>query len=206
MTELLFACEWQKCRQALSTYAELTVHVEQHATQFVEEIRPVYECQWDLCDFDTSDKQMFIGHCSFHSYHTHIKTIGEQMLLGKNPLPACTLDSRRRNVIPEMKAENLCMWRNCEHKSDTIQMYYDHVRDHIKFEMQMQKKNGRNTNVECEWIDCKKTFNRQQKMKEHLRSHTGERIFACANCGSMFNSYTKFYDHFKRQAIESKCL
>lgn len=37
-------------------------------------------------------------------------------------------------------------------------------------------------------------------MTEHMRSHTGERFVACSNCGSTFNSYLKFYDHFRRQA------
>lgn len=201
---MLFACEWQKCREALVTYDELIQHVDDHAKHFVKEIRPIFECQWDLCEFDTTNKQMFIGHCAFHSYHTYLKTIGEQTLLAKRPLPACTLDSRRRNVFAEIKADYLCMWRDCEFKANTIQMYFGHVHNHIKFEMQMQKKNNRNTMVACEWIDCTKKFNRQQKMKEHLRSHTGERIFACANCGSTFNSHTKFYDHYKRQAMESK--
>lgn len=41
-------------------------------------------------------------------------------------------------------------------------------------------------------------------MTEHMRSHTGERFVACSNCGSQFNSYVKFYDHYRRQAINSE--
>lgn len=53
-------------------------------------------------------------------------------------------------------------------------------------------------------VSCKRMFNKRLKMTEHMRSHTGERFVACANCGSTFNSYVKFYDHFRRQAINSK--
>lgn len=41
-------------------------------------------------------------------------------------------------------------------------------------------------------------------MTDHMRTHTGERFVACSNCGSTFNSYTKFYDHYRRQALNSK--
>lgn len=188
----------------MDTYAELIEHVAEHANQMNQPELATFECQWDLCDFEASDYKLFFSHCAFHAYHTHIKTMGEQMLLGKKPLPACVNDSRRRNVIAAVKSEYLCMWKDCEFRFATNQEYYDHVYGHCLFEMKMQRKNGRNGMVQCEWLSCKKTFNRQQKMKEHLRSHTGERFLACSNCGSMFNSYAKFYDHYKRQAIESK--
>ena len=40
----------------------------------------------------------------------------------------------------------------------------------------------------CPYSDCKKAFNRQARLEEHLRSHTGDRIFKCtvAGCGKDF--------------------
>ena len=37
------------------------------------------------------------------------------------------------------------------------------------------------------------------KLKEHCRSHTREKIFACNTCGGMFASRTKLVDHLVRQ-------
>lgn len=53
-------------------------------------------------------------------------------------------------------------------------------------------------------VSCKRIFNKRLKMTDHMRSHTGERFVACLNCGSTFNSYVKFYDHYRRQAINSE--
>lgn len=203
-TELYLVCEWQKCHEALDTYQQLIDHVASHITDLIAKNWDPLECQWDLCDFETIDAKLLRSHCLYHTYHTRIKTAGEQMLLGKNPLPACVNDSRRRNIIADVKSDYLCMWKGCEFRFGSIQDYYDHVQGHCRFEMQMQRENRRNGIVNCEWIDCRKSFNRQSRMIEHIRSHTGERFLACSNCGSMFNSYAKFYDHYKRQAINSK--
>lgn len=201
---MLFVCEWQKCHAALDTYTDLVEHVSGHSRAMIVGIQPPFHCKWDLCGFVSDNGKLFTSHLAYHSYHTHIKTLGEQLLLEKNPLPPCENDSRRRNEIPAVQSEYLCMWKDCEYRLATVQEYFNHVRGHCEFEMKMQRTSGRNAQVQCEWIACDKTFNRMTKMKEHLRVHTKERFLACANCGSAFNSYAKFYDHYKRQAIDSK--
>lgn len=201
--KILLVCEWQKCHAAFDIYADLVKHVAEHSRNLIQTDAPSYDCKWDLCAFTAVSKKMITSHCAYHAYHTNLKTVGEQMLLDKNPLPACEDDSRRRNEIRAVEEEYLCMWKDCEYHLATVQEYFGHVHGHCEFEMKMQRTGGRNAQVNCEWIACEKTFNRMTKMKEHLRSHTGERILACANCGSTFNSYTKFYDHYKRQAMDS---
>ena len=37
------------------------------------------------------------------------------------------------------------------------------------------------------------------KIKEHCRTHTGERQLACPTCGGFFSNKTKFIDHLTRQ-------
>lgn len=59
-------------------------------------------------------------------------------------------------------------------------------------------------NIWIHRVSCKRKFNKRMKMTDHMRTHTGERFVACSNCGSTFNSYVKFYDHYRRQAITSK--
>ena len=38
------------------------------------------------------------------------------------------------------------------------------------------------------------------QLKEHLRSHSQERVVGCPVCGGLFSNRSKFFDHCKRQA------
>lgn len=46
---------------------------------------------------------------------------------------------------------------------------------------------------------CACTFKDHCKLREHLRSHTQEKVVACPTCGGMFANNTKFLDHIRRQ-------
>lgn len=47
---------------------------------------------------------------------------------------------------------------------------------------------------------CDAFFKIKYRLREHMRSHTQERLVACPTCGSMFSSNTKLFDHLHRQA------
>lgn len=47
--------------------------------------------------------------------------------------------------------------------------------------------------------DCDCSFKGRCKLREHLRSHTQEKVVACPTCGGMFANNTKFFDHIRRQ-------
>lgn len=50
------------------------------------------------------------------------------------------------------------------------------------------------------FVGCDAFFKIKYRLREHLRSHTQERLVACPTCGCMFSSNTKFFDHIQRQA------
>lgn len=50
-----------------------------------------------------------------------------------------------------------------------------------------------------DFSDCKASFNGRFKLREHMRSHTQEKLVACPSCGGMFANNTKFFDHIRRQ-------
>lgn len=162
-----------------------------------------FKCDWDLCDYECKCMEILQRHVGYHVYMTKLKTIGEQ-LLHKKLLPPCINDSQRRNLIPNTESKYVCNWKDCSFTFDMIQDYFDHTRSHCIHELEMNKQGHRNTMVQCKWVSCKKMFNKRLKMTDHMRTHSGERFVACANCGSTFNSYGKFYDHYRRQAITSK--
>jgi len=48
--------------------------------------------------------------------------------------------------------------------------------------------------------DCEATAKGRPKLREHLRSHTQEKVVACPGCGGMYANNTKFFDHIIRQS------
>lgn len=47
--------------------------------------------------------------------------------------------------------------------------------------------------------DCEATTKGRAKLREHLRSHTQEKVVACPGCGGMYANNTKLFDHIIRQ-------
>lgn len=52
-------------------------------------------------------------------------------------------------------------------------------------------------------IGCSMVVKSKHKLKDHLKSHTQEKVVACPTCGALFSCRTKFFDHLTRQAIHS---
>jgi uncharacterized C2H2 Zn-finger protein len=49
--------------------------------------------------------------------------------------------------------------------------------------------------------DCKSFSTNKNKLLEHVRIHTGERVIACPNCGQLFANNTKYSTHCYRQLV-----
>lgn len=64
---------------------------------------------------------------------------------------------------------------------------------------------GEGSQLCCPSPDCDCSFKGRCKLREHLRSHTQEKVVACPTCGGMFANNTKFFDHIRRQtALDRK--
>lgn len=48
-------------------------------------------------------------------------------------------------------------------------------------------------------LDCEASVKGRPKLREHLRSHTQEKVVACPGCGGMYANNTKLFDHIIRQ-------
>ena len=73
-----------------------------------------YRCEWKECCFDIfPDFQGFIRHVYFHTFHTKIKSIGS-IIIKKDKLNPCMLDSSSRNMIPDLPERFHCGWEGCK--------------------------------------------------------------------------------------------
>lgn len=147
---MYFGCEWQRCHEVFESYIELQQHVTGHLNATGIDGDDTLKCDWDLCDFECVQHEIFSRHVGFHVYMTKLKTIGEQ-LLQKKVLPPCINDSRRRNLIPNTDSKYVCNWKDCNYTFEMTQDYFDHARSHCIHEIEINKQGHRNQTVQCKW-------------------------------------------------------
>lgn len=137
----------------------------------------------------------FVRHVYFHSFHVKIKELGSQLVENLH-LKGCQLDGQSHNLIPELPERLQCGWQHCETIMDIPEAFYRHVDSHVSC---FPEGNNVPGGCKCLWEGCDAVSKSRYKLREHLRSHTQEKIIACPNCGGLFSNRTKFLDHMKRQ-------
>ncbi|KTG36981.1 hypothetical protein cypCar_00018214 [Cyprinus carpio] len=89
----------------------------------------------------------------------------------------------------ELQLELACEWGSCQDTFDRMQEFCQHVEKHYEAAV----------DSETDLPDCEASFKGRFKLREHMRSHTQEKLVACPTCGGMFANNTKFFDHIRRQ-------
>lgn len=201
--DVLLECEWSTCKPSESefrTESQYFEHIKTHARAIEE--RCIVEdellfCQWDLCDFDCEDKRTLVRHLYAHAFHTKIKARGASFCASTR-VPVCKMDSKQRNVVPELRSDLFCYWEDCKQSFVSMEDFIAHVQYHVilAYPPVTEKQS---IMVKCEWYQCSKSYLKACHMQNHVMSHTGEKKIACFNCGARFVSKYKFLDHLKRQ-------
>ncbi|XP_072369286.1 uncharacterized protein [Scyliorhinus torazame] len=202
--ELVLPCEWDGCVFVGKTMEEFCDHLAAHLKEHINEYDSFgdldeYQCLWRGCGFlAVEGPNELVVHVNFHSYHSKLKYFGSELQRLRPDLPVCSLDSQNQNLIPEIAETFTCQWEHCDSTFDNPEWFYRHVDMHGQCTDKETLPN-KNEAISCCWKGCGATFKIKFKLREHLRSHTQEKVASCANCGGMFSNNTKFYDHVRRQ-------
>lgn len=175
-----------------------------------------FGCLWQGCGFETTDSGEIIRHLNFHSFHTKIKS-NASLILEETKINRCTLSRNQRNVLPQLpECDFLCQWDGCDKPgevfSEPIKFYWHvqwHAEEYRPSKLAFGKKSTekvKKIEILCRWANCSFKAGTTFKLKDHLKSHSAERTVACPDCGGLFASRSKFFDHCTRQLKVDKGL
>ncbi|KAF7660802.1 hypothetical protein LDENG_00274920 [Lucifuga dentata] len=205
LDSFVVTCEWAACRFKGHTMEELSDHMALHLKDYLgdrdalEELDE-YACLWNGCEFLAmrSPAELEV-HAYFHNYHGKLKFIGTQLLKSRPDLPGCSEGLHSNNLVPEGSDGHVCQWEHCDSTFNNPEWFYRHVDNHVE-SAEKQPLSHQQQALFCHWRGCDAFFKIKYRLREHMRSHTQERVVACPTCGSMFSSNTKLFDHLHRQA------
>ncbi|XP_077597362.1 histone H4 transcription factor [Stigmatopora nigra] len=205
-TLMKLECEWGSCQESFSQMESFCKHIELHlqamdmADESEEDPEGERNCLWRDCGFcSVEGLGEFRRHLFFHCYHNKLKQLGQKVLNGQTEIGTCSMGFQNHNMIPEIPDNFICLWEECEQSPfENPEWFYRHVELHS---LSIDIPAGDcEFPVRCGWKDCEATAKGRSKLREHLRSHTQEKVVACPGCGGMYANNTKFFDHIIRQS------
>uniref|UniRef100_W5MAT6 Zgc:112083 n=1 Tax=Lepisosteus oculatus TaxID=7918 RepID=W5MAT6_LEPOC len=206
LSDFMVACEWASCSFKGRSMEELSDHMSLHMKEHlgdgdaIEELDE-YACLWQGCEFlAMGSPSELVVHAHFHTFHAKLKFIGTQLLQLHPELRSCRQDLHGNNLVPELAEGFVCQWEHCDSTFNNPEWFYRHVDMHAHC-TKSQTLPDQHQVLFCSWKGCDAFFKIKYRLREHLRSHTQERVVACPTCGCMFASNTKFFDHIQRQAV-----
>ena len=95
------------------------------------------------------------------------------------------LDDQQRNLIPELTTPFLCAWQGCDEataESEIVEAtrYFRHVNNHAE-----EYRGEKGKAISCLWFNassgqlCSFKVSTVSKLKDHLRSHSQEKLVGC---------------------------
>ena len=102
-------------------------------------------------------------------------------------IPRCNLDEQTRNLIPELPFKFECSWSNCDYSADNPELFYRHIRVHVT------EYSSKLKDAKCKWNDCEQIIKDKNRMVEHMRHHSQEKLVSCPVCGALFATITKVF-------------
>lgn len=156
----------------------------------------MFRCDDSGCEEKFDNREEFTVHTSYHAYHQRIKNEGKkelELLEGRfNTTIRCPLAADHFEgcyYFPQLPTKLVCEWYECGAEFFSAERFYDHVSQHAHRLVD-----------KCYWDNCSRPMKKVtlQLLREHLRVHTLQKLYACPYCGNFFSTKIKFDDHFLR--------
>lgn len=207
----IYICEWINCvKNRFEKLDSFLDHLREHG-QNVQIADDRIICEWADCtdEFELTKAKEFQLHLSYHGYHSKLMSTGaleiKKISSQIQKSVRCYIDSSARTVLPVLPDSFICGWQNCFEVFHEAEIFYRHVEKHpfaIEIPKDVPRQQAKTVKfATCKWNDCEFQTNSRWHLKDHLRSHTQEKLIACPNCGSMFCSKFKLGDHILRQYL-----
>ncbi|CAG2111171.1 unnamed protein product [Medioppia subpectinata] len=220
-------CEWTDCHKVFNDLVLYLQHLREVHTScdtnsdkdnqnndinadedHEEETNREFSCRWIGCEENHFDNySQFCLHVSYHGFHQKLMSNGLSIMKTLGESISCQMDSSARNVLPELPHVFVCGWKECFTDFVDSESFYRHVDTHAVEEVAIpslsREELKRTKFAKCLWISCESAFTSRTHLKEHLRSHTQEKLMACPSCGAMFCNRSKFVDHLYRQSSDN---
>lgn len=163
----------------------------------------MYRCEEADCDEKFDDRNEYLVHSSYHDYHQKIRDAGKEKLklleTKLNMKIKCPLEDRLEGCyyFPQLPTRLICEWEQCHCEYLSAELFYEHVANHAHRLLD-----------KCYWSNCNKVFKNVTLavLRDHLRVHTLQKLYACPHCGYFFSTKIKFNDHFLRHLNLSDLL
>ncbi|XP_034034466.1 histone H4 transcription factor [Thalassophryne amazonica] len=196
---LKLECEWELCQESFCEMDKFCKHAESHLSA-EGDTEGEQNCMWGDCGFcSVEGPEELRRHLYFHCYHTKLKQLGQQVLEAQPNVGTCSIGCQHRNIIPDITENFACLWDKCEQPPyENPDWFYRHVAMHaLCIDIPV---GDSECPIRCRWKDCEGIVKGRPKLREHLRTHTQEKLVACPGCGGMYASNTKLFDHIIRQS------
>lgn len=155
-------------------------------------------CLWSDCEFTTNDSDHFCRHVLYHAYHAKLVQSALVELAGKRAPPQCGL-TPLPSPVPDLSRPFVCQWHECGLQLNEPTTFFAHVQHHLT----MEERDGRKLRTAmCLWAECGRHLSTASMARSHAYTHTGERMFACEQCGRQFSTFPWLLHHLWRQAGE----
>lgn len=227
----LLTCKWNKCNEKFDS-EDLEKHIYENHLQNVNLSPGTYmdddnnrhnmsnsnrinslqlHCEWDDCDFFTTDVNKFLEHVPEHTeVMKRPQTCSESENNGDNhdePIHKCLwrnpitgeicgkifqgTEGLTQHLIDDHissgKSSYVCHWDGCNRCGKEFsqrQKIIRHLNTHTKHKP-----------FECEI--CHKRFSLDLMLKQHMRIHTGEKPYKCDICGKTFKTSSSLTIHLR---------
>ena len=224
----LMLCKWKSCDEEIDM-DDIEKHIFQHhlqhlplspgtyptdnnydmeATDRIKRSNLKLHCEWDNCDFFTSDISELLDHVPEHMEVTKIKKetsesdsdnehrqhickwINHNTGVTCDDIFTCTEDLTNHIIkehVQSGKSSYVCNWEGCNRHEKPFtqrQKIIRHMNTHTKHKP-----------FECEI--CHKRFSLDLMLKQHMRIHTGEKPYKCDMCGKTFKTSSSLTIHLR---------